>query len=165
MTSRPVLNIPRSPLDGALEIVAFAGIAFNIIYLIVNWAAIPDIIPIHFDVFGKVDGMGSKLTILLFPSLSLLFYVSLTIVNLFPHTFNYPVPITEQNAYRQYQMALRLMKWLKMQLIWLFAFIEWQIIQAAIRQEFVLNIGFLLVIILVIFATVGYYLWQAYQNR
>jgi len=165
MTSRPVLNIPRSTLDTAIDIAALAGILLTIILLITKWAALPDVIPIHFDISGKPDSTGSKLTILLFPAIGILIYAMLTVLNRFPHTFNYPVPITEANAYRQYQIAVGLIRWLKLELVWEFAFIEWQIILAASGKALGLNVAFLLIILLVVFGTVGYYLWQAYQNR
>lgn len=52
-----------------------------------------------------------------------------------------------------------------MELALLFALSEWQVIRAAMGKEFMLNWLFVLVTILVICSTLGYYFWQAYQNR
>lgn len=39
--------------------------------------------------------------------------IGMTIVNRFPHLFNYPVKITKENAFRQYANASRMMRYLK----------------------------------------------------
>ena len=165
MSSRPVLNIKRSRLDIAIEIISIAGVILSIILLISQWSAIPDTIPIHFNLVGKSDRMGSKLTLLLFPAIGLVNYILLTVINRFPNTFNYPWPITEENYARQYQIAQNLLKWLKLEMVWLFTFIEWQTVRVATGKSLLLNAGWLVAIIGIIIGSVGYYFWQAYRDR
>lgn len=161
---RPILTIARSPVDLALDVVAIAGIVVLLLLTLQSWT-MPNTIPVHFNVAGKPDAMGSKTTILLFPGLSIVLYLVFTLLRRFPHTFNYPWAITQENAYRQYQIAIGLMNWLKTEIVWLFTYIEWQIIQVALGKSTGLGIAFLPIFLIVIFGTVGIYFWQAYQAR
>ncbi|MEP0753045.1 DUF1648 domain-containing protein [Trichocoleus sp. Lan] len=162
---RPILTIARSPVDLLLDVGAIAGILVLLLLTFQSWTNLPNTIPVHFDIAGKPDATGSKITILLFPSLSIVFYLLFTFLPRFPHTFNYPWAITQENAYRQYQIAIQLMNWLKTEIIWLFTYIEWQMIQVSLNKSIGLGIAFLPIFIVVIFGTVGMSLWQAYQAR
>lgn len=106
--NRPILPIPRSPSAAVLEIVAVAGTVLSVALLVQSWKALPPVIPVHFGISGKPDGWGAKPTLWLFPALSAAIYVGLTVLSRFPHTFNYPVPITEENALQQYRLACEL---------------------------------------------------------
>lgn len=163
--TQPILRLPLSPTLVALEIAAAVGILAIALFLFQSWASLPPTIPVHFGLTGKPDAWGSKQILWILLALVVVLYLGLTVVNRFPHTFNYPYPITEQNALRQYQLALGLMGWMKADLIWLFAFIEWQMLQVGLGASQGLGVAFLPVIMLVIFGTVGFYFRQAYLAR
>ncbi|MBD1927934.1 DUF1648 domain-containing protein [Trichocoleus sp. FACHB-90] len=162
---RPILTIARSPISWMLEIAAVAGIFCIIVITLQSWANLPNNIPIHFEMGGKPDATGSKKLIWLFPSLSILVYVAFTVLRHFPHTFNYIWGITEQNVAKQYQLAINLLDWNKAEFMWIFAFIEWQIIQVSLGHSAKFNAAFFPVVLLVFFVTNGLYFWQAYQAR
>lgn len=163
--SRPVVTLTRSPLEVALEVAAFIGFSCSIAIVLPYWAHLPDSIPLHFGIGGKPDEWGAKAIIWFFPAIATVMYLAMTITSFFPHTFNYPVQITQENAIQQYQIALKLIIWLKTELLWLFVFIEWQIIQVALEESQELNILVLLTMMLIIFVTVGFYLRKAYLAR
>lgn len=52
-------------------------------------------------------------------------YLFLTILNRYPHKFNYPFNITEQNAVAQYRIARLMVQTLKLEVIWIFVYIQW----------------------------------------
>jgi hypothetical protein len=163
--NRPILPIPRSPAAAVLEIVAVVGTVLSVALLVQSWKALPPVIPVHFGISGKPDGWGAKPIVCLFPALSAAIYVGLTVLSRFPHTFNYPVPITEENAARQYRLACELLSWLKAELICLFGWIAWGTIQVALGKAEGLGVGFAPAVMLVIFGTAGFYFWQAYRAR
>ena len=107
-----------------------------------SWKALPPVIPVHFGISGKPDGRGAKSAVCLFPALSAVLYVVLTVISRFPHTFNYPVRVTQENAARQYQIACELLSWLKAELICLFGWSEWGTIQVALGKAEGLGVGF-----------------------
>jgi len=62
-SKRPVLKIPRSPLENVTEVLAVLGIIVNALILYYYWPALPDVIPTHFGISGEADGWGSKNTL------------------------------------------------------------------------------------------------------
>ncbi|MBD1935215.1 MULTISPECIES: DUF1648 domain-containing protein [Cyanophyceae] len=162
---RPILKIARSPISWMLEIAVVAGIFCIIVITLQSWANLPNSIPIHFEMGGKPDATGSKKLIWLFPSLSILVYVAFTVLRQFPHTFNYIWGITEQNVAKQYQLAINLLDWNKAEFMWIFAFIEWQIIQISLGHSAELTVDFFRVVMPLFLVTNGLYFLQAYQAR
>ena len=62
-SKRPVLKIPRSPLENVIEVLAVLGIIVHALILYYYWPALPDVIPTHFGISGEADGWGSKNTL------------------------------------------------------------------------------------------------------
>lgn len=164
-SSRPILYLPHSPFQAFLEIAALVGLVLSFLTLLRSLPALPASIPIHFGLSGKPDAWGDRQTLWLFPGLNVVLYLAVTITSQFPHTFNYPVAITPENAFKQYQIAFNLLLWLKLEIIWLFAFIEWKMIQVAVGASQGLGVAFAPAMLLLICCTSGFYLWQAYRAR
>jgi uncharacterized membrane protein len=162
---RPVFLIPLSHQAQMLNWIAIAGLVALFVIAIHAWFALPDTIPIHFGFDGKANGWGSKNFLWLFPIVSLLIYGMLTFINRYPHNFNYAVQITEENALRQYQIACSMLNWLKTEMVWLFAYIEWQILNLATTETPNLGIWFMPVSLIVIFGTIAYWLSQSVMAR
>ena len=162
---RPILTIPYSPQEKTLEAVAIGGIFLSSAMLILFWPTLPSLVPSHFDISGAVDAWSDKKVILIFPIVSIILYAGLTVLSRYPHIFNYAWPITEQNAQRQYQLARSLLVWLKVEVIVLFTWLEWLTIRVALGQANGLSSLFLPIILVIIFGTIGIYLFQAYHAR
>lgn len=114
METRPRIKITLSRLDTTLE---YTGLLF----LAVLWALSvyvfmnsPVNVPTHFNFSGKVDGYGSRQTIFILPVLGTVLFIGLTQLNKYPHRFNYMTEITEKNALRQYTLATRMLRYLKL---------------------------------------------------
>lgn len=162
---RPVLDLPRSPSERAAEILAVLGILFSAFVLLQAWSDLPDRVPRHFGVSGEPDAWGSKWW-LVGPLITMWFlYGLLTIINRYPHIFNYPVRITEENAARQYRLARSLLSWLKAELVWVFTYIIWAGIRVAQGKAMGLGIVFLPLFLLTIFGTLGIYFWRSATAR
>ncbi len=110
---RPKLTIEPTGFDRTLEALAVAGIISLWVVVLLKYSTLPERIPTHFNFKNEVDGYGSKDSILLLPIIGSAIYILLSVINKFPHFFNYPTPITEENALRQYQLATRLIRLLK----------------------------------------------------
>ncbi|WP_293285512.1 hypothetical protein [Microcoleus sp. PH2017_40_RAT_O_B] len=83
----------------------------------------------------------------------------------YPHTFNYPVRITQENARRQYLLGRGLLVWLKAEVCWLFAFIVRQQILVALGNAQRFSIELVFGMTFLICATVGVYFVRAYFAR
>ncbi|MEB3827919.1 DUF1648 domain-containing protein [Phormidium sp. CCY1219] len=156
---------PRSPGGIAREVVAILGSVCCIAIATFYWTQLPDSIPIHFGITGKPDLWGNKLLIVLFPALAVVIYLWMTVIMRFSRQFNYPVAITAENAAKQYQIARDLLSWMKTEIIWMFAWIEWQMVQVAVGRSQTLDILGVFAFVSLILGTTGIYLWQAYRNR
>ena len=49
------------------ELFLFLLAALPVIYLLINWSALPDQMPIHFELNGEPNGYGSKMTYIFLP--------------------------------------------------------------------------------------------------
>jgi uncharacterized membrane protein len=163
---RPVLDIPLSSMEIIIEITAVLGMFFSIYIIIQSWAILPNTIPTHFGPSGKPDGWGGKESLLLLPGLGiLLIYVPMTILNRFPHIFNYLRPITEQNARVQYYYARLFMSCLKVEIVWLFAYMSWRTVETALGKAEGMGLWSLPMILILIFGTIGIYIYKSFQAR
>ena len=115
-----------------------------------------DRIPIHFDSAGNPNGWGQPHTLLILPLVTLGLYLVITIVAQFPGAFNYPVRVTVENGARLEELALGMITWLKTELVWLFAGMQWFSIAAARSGKGVLP-WFFPIGIAVVFLTIGRY--------
>lgn len=136
-----------------------------VIMVALFWSSLPALVPSHFGVSGTPDAWSDKWAILILPLVSLVLYALLTLSNRYPHKFNYAWPITPHNAERQYKLAHSLIIWLKMEVMLLFAYLEWTTIRTALDQTVGLGIAFLPLVLVAIFGTIGVYFYQAFLAR
>lgn len=162
---RPILRFPLSWVDILLELGAISGLLCCVVIAFLVWPDLRDRVPIHFGISGKPDAWGAKVIILILPVVAFILNTVFIIISRYPHTFNYPVKITPENARKQYLLALSLLKWLKLEIIWLFTLIFWQQMQVALGAKETLSLGLMISSFLVITTTVVIYLIQSYQNR
>jgi len=78
--------------------------------------------------------LGEQEYIILLVGTNVGLYVMMTVLNFFPHTFNYLVEITEKNARAQYANARLMMNFMKVELVYLFAYVTWGTVQAALEM-------------------------------
>ena len=114
MKTRPKITLTLSPFDNKIEL---AGKLFLIVLWVLAlyiYFIAPPTIPIHFDASGKADNYGSKITILIMPIIGSIIYFGISQLNKYPHIFNYATEITVANAERQYTIATRTLRILKL---------------------------------------------------
>ena len=154
-------RIPSSRREVVVEIIAALGIVSSVTAIVQAWSALPNLIPIHFGLFGKPDFWLSKGSIIVLPFINFVLNAWLTLSSAHPRGFRYPWPVTDQNLMRQYRIARSLLLWMKVEIAWLVAFVVWQIIRVALRETERLNITFFLAMLFIVLGTVGWHLYQA----
>jgi uncharacterized membrane protein len=162
---RPVISLRLSPLLVAGELAAAIAILVSILLIVQFWAVLPDRIPVHFSFSGQPDAWGDKVTIWRLPAVAAILFVVFAAVSRYPHIFNYPVRITDENAQRQYLLGRGFLVLLKAEVCWLFAFIVRQQIIVALGNTQKFSMEFVWGIIILMFGTVGVYLLKAYLAR
>jgi len=129
MNKRPRIHIERSLLDYFVEALGAVGLFALIALPIYFYRYLPAEIPTHFNALGEVDAYGSRGMIWLLPGIGLLIYLGLTILNRYPHHFNYLVKVTESNAARLYTTGTRIIRLTKVVIVLLFAFMSFKTIE------------------------------------
>ena len=164
-SDRPRIKIGMNSIDWLFEFIAFALIVIHILLLVFYYSDLPGTIPTHFNGAGDPDGYGSKTTLFLIPAFSVFIYLSLTIAAFFPHIYNFPVKITEQNAEIQYRLAIRFLRAIKVLVLLMFAFINYRTVLIALGSTTGLGVVFLPVFLLLFFGVIALYFVQALNNR
>jgi uncharacterized membrane protein len=113
------------------DVVAVLAVAVAVYMVVHAWAELPDRIPVHFNGRGVPDSWGGKGSLLIGPVIAITTGLLLTIVNHFPHTFNYLHTITEENAQAHYRLAREMMAMLRAAIAVLGAVMSWMQIEAA----------------------------------
>jgi uncharacterized membrane protein len=155
--SRTVIIIPKSTKERLHTIVSIAALLFSFIYLASKWSELPDTIPTHFNSAGEADGWGSRYVLIILPLLALVLFIGFSVLSRFPHKFNYLVQITEENAYYQYSTGRLLLSWVKLEIVLLFSFIEYKVIQGALENSSSLGFTFF-ALLFVVLGTIVYFM-------
>ena len=92
-------------------------------FLCLVWAFVPlffygsigeDVrVPTHYDALGRVDGYGNRSDLWTPALVAAAFYVVLTVIERFYRSFNFPVRVTQANAYALYRLGIRLLRFMK----------------------------------------------------
>ncbi|MBC7652513.1 MAG: DUF1648 domain-containing protein [Deinococcales bacterium] len=114
---RPKMILTLQPLDKWLETLALSGIIWFWTFCIWAYTILPAIIPTHFNLKGVADDYGSKGALFILPAIATMVYCLITFLNQYPHIFNYMVIITTENAEKQYRLATRLLRTIKLLVI------------------------------------------------
>lgn len=141
-------------------------IAGSLIYSqVIYYGVLPERIPLHFNFSGDAIGYGAKEILWNLPITTLVLYLGLTILNRFPHIFNYPTEITEANAQRHYRNATRMIRALKFVIVSGFTLMHWRTIQTAIGNEKGLSSWFSPIFIGATAGVLIIYLALAFRNK
>lgn len=163
--NRPKIKVKLAGIDKLLE-------AVSVLLLIVLWvlvlraySGLPNEIPTHFNHLGVADRYGSKVHILFLPAIATALGVSLTILSNYPHTFNYPVRITAENMAYQYTNSLRMLRMLKIAVIFIFTLLAWTTIGYNTGAIQVIGKWFLPILMTTIFLPILIYLALAFKRK
>jgi len=162
---RPKIKIDLETSDIIIEIIGAISIIMMIGWPLYFFNELPDIIPRHFNAAGEPDGFSQKNIIWTLPAIGLVMYIGMLFLNKFPHIFNYPTEITEENAERQYRIATKLIRTINMLIAVSFFYIGYGTIQTALNEQDGLGTFFLPIFLLTIFGTIGIYMYQALKRK
>lgn len=161
MEKRPKFKIAYSIYEIIMESVSIMAIFINIGLLLKYYTLLSNTIPTHFNAAGAPDRYGSKSSIFVLPIIVFIMYFFLTLLSRFPNIYNYPKPITRENAKYQYRCARQLMIIIKTEIMICFTYIEWTIIKVVLGNSNGLGLWFLLIFLTIIFGTLAIYIRKA----
>ncbi len=156
--TRPDIKPEWSLVEKILQIVSVLVLAATAIQLIMAWSTLPQTIPTHFNAAGSPDGWGGKTTLLMLPIFEAAMYIMLTVIERFPKIYNFPVEITEKNALLEYQTARETLVCIKSEMLLIFGYLQWVIVEGAKTASFSLGLWFVPVFLVIITLTLVYYI-------
>lgn len=165
MSERPKLKIVLTITDAIIELVGWFLIVAVWGFTLSNYQSLPNTIPIHYNGAGVADGFGDKWIILTLPFLATVIFIGLTVLNKYPHIFNYPTEITKDNALSQYRNATRLIRYLKVIIVVIFGLIAYQTISQANGLSEGLGVWFLPLTIGLVFMPIIFYLVRSTRSQ
>lgn len=165
MNKRPILKLKLNTIDIVIEAISWFAVGLLWILIIYFFNVLPNTIPIHFNAIGKVDGYGDKNELFLLPIIGTVIFFGITILNKFPHIFNYLVEITPENALTQYQSATRMLRILKFVVILIFITITLLTINVSVKNEKEINPWFIPVLIGILFTITAFYIFKSIKKQ
>jgi uncharacterized membrane protein len=165
METRPKLKAKFTSTDKVIEIAGW--LTLITIWLLALWSffVLPKMIPVHYNAAGQVDSHGNKGTIFMLPIIATILFVGMTILNKYPHIFNYPTNITPDNAFRQYTYATRMIRYLKFAIMIVFTLIVFMTLQKAAAKSEGLGIWFLPLILGIIYLPMIYFIIKLFRTK
>ncbi len=164
-TERPKITLIPSTADKLVELLGWLILLTLWGWTFTHYSALPDTIPTHFNAAGEADGFGSKASIIGLPLIATLLFIGLNVLNRYPHIFNYPAAITQDNALRLYTLATRMLRYLKLVLVLVFGGIEFMTIQNATGEASGLGTWFLPLTLVLIFIPLIYFVIKSIKEK
>jgi len=161
----PKIKIEITIGDKIIESIACLLLCIMWVYIIVIYENLPDIIPIHYNALGSPDNFGKKWMILSLPIVSTVLFIGLTLLNYFPESFNYPTKINEDNALIQYTYATRLIRYLKLVIVFIFGILLYQTTRYPLNQNDGVGIWFLPLFLGLIFIPLIFYVLKSVKSK
>ncbi|MBV6514347.1 MAG: hypothetical protein FMNOHCHN_03966 [Ignavibacteriaceae bacterium] len=134
-SNQPKLDLPINEKEKFTAIAGWLMLTGMLVYTGVSFGSLPESIPTHFGPSGTPDDFGGKWSIWIMPLIAFLLTAMLTLLTRYPHTFNYLITITPENAEYQYRLARMLLYWLTIFINLLFSLIQHSTIQVAFGQS------------------------------
>ncbi len=147
------------------EILSGIILVLTLVLFISSYGSLPDIIPVHFNFKGEPDSFGTKTILWLLPVISIFFYAGFTALARFPHKLNYVVKITEENAIRQYALAVKFIFVIKVLLLTVFLNLLYESIAVAMNEKNALTTEVFIALFIMIFVSLAVYIYKSVKEK
>lgn len=165
MGKRLKLDSEKTFLQKSFDIAAILFLLSSFVYVLLKWSILPEQVPIHFDASGDPDNWGPKSMLLLLPLIGTVIWIGLSILERYPHVYNYIVRITEENAALQYRSAVTLIHFLKNTIAIMFALLTRESFLIGSGEQEALSPELLPLFLTIIFGSIVLYIIQSVRKR
>ena len=162
---QPKIEIKKSTFESNLNIISSFLIILQFVIIFICWNKLPEKIPTHFNISGEPNGWSGKISILNLPVLSVILFVLMTILSSYPHTFNYLIKITDENADIQYTLVKKYLAFLKFLIMILFTVIIFMIGESSIGGFNNKLIYLLYIPLVLIFVATAHYIIKSVKAK
>lgn len=162
---RPRIQIKPTTLDIILELTSWAMLLGLWFITAINYTSLPEVIPIHFNFSGEADGHAGKPAYWMFPVITSGLFILLTLISRYPHTLNYPVKITEDNARKQYSITVRFIRIMRLVIVGIFLYAVVSIASIADAETAASPLMPVWIMLGLLTCTILIYTWLSYKNK
>lgn len=114
---QPKLKFKETEVSRIVSIISWIILLASIVLVLIRFNSMPDHIPTHYNFKGEVYRYGTKYTMLILLVITVFVFVPLRLLRRLPHIFNFVVTITDENAERQYLLAVEFLDVLNLYMI------------------------------------------------
>ena len=145
-----------------LELLTFVALLSFILFFALQWQTISEPLPSHFGFSGQPNSWGDKSSLLVSLIIGMAIYIMISVIELFPRIWNFPVQLTEQNREKLITIALDSFILLKLVIVLAFGMINYWTITAH-----ALPVWFLPLFLVILFGGVAFFIWKMvrYNSR
>ena len=143
-----------------IDIICIATLIGTVIWLIIYWDNMPEVIAMHYNAAGEIDKTSSKTDIIILPIMSFLMYGIMFLVEHIPGAWNTGVKVTPENSARVYNIIRRMLVILKVVLVMTFTMMT--ILSALCKS---MPVWFLPVELVLIFGTILWHIISLYIHQ
>ncbi len=165
MSQRPRLQLSITTPDRIIAAAGWICLAALWAMTIFAYGNLPETIPTHFGVGGEANDYGSKMTLFFLPVFGTLSFIALTLLNYYPHVFNYPCNITTQNALAQYTNATRMIRYMKFAIVFIMLVTVFMIYNAVVTGSGRLGSAFVPIMVVVLVIPLMYFIFKAIKVK
>jgi len=118
----------------------------------------PQVRPTLFDGPGVANGWGDRSMVWFVVGIGCFMYGMMTLASFFPSLIS--MPVSRERMVAAQPIAIEMIGWVKVEAVWVFAWISWMTVSVALGRSTGLGVWFLPVTTVAIFGTLGFYLWR-----
>ncbi len=156
---QPKIKIPKTRFEIAFDAIGIIFYILIVSYLATHYNTLPNRVPSHFNALGEADRFGNKQTLLILPVISGGLWILMTILEKYPHVFNY-LNLREDNMEAQYKNGRLMVNVLKNEIVLLFGAITYLTVQIATGDAVGLGEVFLPIFLVVILGSMFVFMWK-----
>lgn len=142
------------------NLISLLSVVWIVLYVIITWKNIPDMIPGHYNIAGEIDKYSSKNSIWILIVVQILLFTMMSVLERFPNIWNTGVKITEENRERVYTNLRNMQTYLKMMIMIYFSYMTFQSIGGGNLHSMSIFIFLVLV-----FGGMAIFLVKIFKNR
>lgn len=146
-----------SKIANLISLMSVVGI---VLYVIITWENIPDMIPGHYNMAGEIDKYSSKNSIWILVGVQILLFAMMSVIERFPNIWNTGVQITEENRERVYTTLRNMQAYLKMMIMGYFSYMTFKSIGGGNLHSMSV-----FVFLLLVFGGMAVFLVKIFKNK
>jgi uncharacterized membrane protein len=150
-----------SSIETLLDLLSDAGLLLGILVVVYFRPMLPSSVPSHFNLSGIPDGWSDSSSLLIFPVVSIACYFILVLFSRNQRALSFSWTVADTASEDQRRLARLCFRWLKLQVFWLFAYLEWKIVMISMGRAEGLGAAFLPTVLVTMLGTFYYFYIKA----